>query len=71
MILDETAGQGYVGENAESVELIGPAITSDQLGFIFPKGSDLVEPFNQAIESMQSDGTLEAINAVHFKPAEE
>jgi len=68
VIIDETAGQGYRGENAEKLELIGPSISSDELGFIFPKGSDLVEPFNKAIEAMKADGTLERLNQKYFGP---
>lgn len=70
VLIDETAGQGYVGENAEDVQLIGPSITSDQLGFIFPSGSDLVDPVNQAIQAMMDDGTLAEINSVYFSSAE-
>lgn len=66
VIIDEVAGQGYVGENADQVELIGPPIVSDQLGFIFPKGSDIVDPVNQAIESMRADGTLDELNMSYF-----
>jgi len=62
VIIDETAGTGYLGENAEELELIGPAISSDALGFIFPTGSELVEPFNLAIQNMMDDGTLAEIN---------
>ncbi len=68
VIIDEVAGQGYLGENADLLELIGPSISSDQLGFIFPKGSDLVEPFNEAIRSMMADGSLQEINAFYFGP---
>lgn len=68
VIIDETAGQGYRGENAEKLELIGPSISSDELGFIFPKGSDLVEPFNKAIEAMKADGTLDRLNQKYFGP---
>ncbi len=68
VIIDETAGQGYRGENAEKLELIGPSISSDELGFVFPKGSDLVEPFNKAIEAMKADGTLERLNQKYFGP---
>lgn len=65
VIIDDVAGQGYVGENAEAVTLMADAVRSDEaLGFIFPKGSDLVEPFNAAIRSMAVDGSLNAINAV-------
>lgn len=68
VIIDEVVGMGYMGENADQVELVGPSISSDQLGFIFPKGSDLVEPFNQAIMSMMEDGTLTAFNIEYFGP---
>lgn len=68
VIIDEVVGMGYMGENAADVELIGPAISSDELGFIFPKGSDLVAPFDKAINSMKSDGTLSALNVKYFGP---
>lgn len=66
VIIDETAGTGYQGENADLLELIGPSISSDQLGFVFPLGSDLVDPFNQALQAMMADGTLEEINARYW-----
>ena len=68
VIIDEVAGLGYLGANKESVKLIGPSIKSDELGFIFPKGSDLVDPFNQVIAQMKQDGTLEQINLKWFGP---
>jgi polar amino acid transport system substrate-binding protein len=69
VIMDETAGQGYVGENADDVELIGDSLSSDELGFIFEKGSDLVCPFNQAIAAMKEDGTMEALGEQYFSGA--
>jgi len=68
VIIDEVAGQGYLGENAESLELIGPSISSDQLGFIYPLGSDLVDPVNQALAAMKSDGFLTSVNLKYFGP---
>lgn len=68
VILDTVVGVGYMGENAADVELIGPNITSEQLGFAFPDGSDLVELINMALESMIADGTLNAINTQYFGP---
>ncbi|MDX9851924.1 MAG: ABC transporter substrate-binding protein [Anaerolineaceae bacterium] len=68
VIIDEVVGMGYMGENAESLDLIGPAISSDELGFIFPLGSDLVDPVNQAIQSMMADGFLSALNVRYFGP---
>src|SRR5690606_24883715 len=69
VIMDETAGQGYVGENADAVELIGPSLSSDELGFIFPQGSDLVCPINLAIADMKADGTMEALGEKFFSGA--
>jgi polar amino acid transport system substrate-binding protein len=66
VFIDETAGQGYLGENADSVKLVGESLSSDELGFIFPKGSDLVEPFNAAINSMKADGSLDALAQTYF-----
>lgn len=68
VVIDEVAGLGYQGANAEDLKLIGPSISSDELGFIFPQGSDLVEPFNQVIAQMKQDGTLEDINLKWFGP---
>jgi len=68
VIMDEVIGLGYVGENAEQLELIGPPISSDALGFAFPKGSDLVAPVNQAIAAMKADGTLDKYNLKYFGP---
>jgi polar amino acid transport system substrate-binding protein len=68
VIIDEVAGQGYLGENADALKLVGPSMSSDQLGFIFPKGSDLVDPVNKAINAMKNDGTLEAMNLEYFGP---
>jgi len=66
VMIDEIVGMGYQGENSDALELIGPAIASDELGFIFSKTSDLVGPVNQAIQAMQADGTLDRINARYF-----
>jgi polar amino acid transport system substrate-binding protein len=65
-IIDETAGQGYIGANADQLKLIGESLSSDQLGFIFGLGSDLVAPFNEALASMKADGTLEEISGRYF-----
>ena len=66
VIMDETAGQGYVGNNATQLQLVGAPIKSDELGFIFPRGSDLVQPVNAALASMRADGTLDALAKKYF-----
>jgi len=61
VIIDDTAGQGYKGANADKVKLLDEALQSDPLGFIFPKGSDLVEKVNKVLADMKADGTLDAL----------
>jgi polar amino acid transport system substrate-binding protein len=68
VIIDDTAGQGYIGENAEDIKLIEGSLASDELGFVFPKGSDLVEPVNAALAALEADGALEQINTTWFPP---
>lgn len=66
VLMDETAGQGYVGANAEQLKLVGESLSSDQLGFIFPKGSDLVDPINQALQVMRENGKLAELADKYF-----
>jgi polar amino acid transport system substrate-binding protein len=63
VIIDDVAGQGYVGENSDQIKLFDDILKSDeQLGYIFPQGSDLVPAFNWGLMSIAVDGTLNAIN---------
>ena len=62
MVVDDVAGQGYVGLNADKIKLLSDDLIKQQLGFIFPQGSDLVEAFNMALTSMMADGAMKVIN---------
>ena len=66
VIIDDAAGLGYIGENADSVKTIDDGLQSDPLGFIFELGSDLVEPTNAAIAEMRSSGFLDTIGEKYF-----
>lgn len=62
VIMDDVAGQGYVGANPEDVRILEGELTSlEELGFIFPPGSELRDAFNAALDSMREDGTLQEI----------
>ncbi len=39
---------------------------AEDFGFIFPRGSDLVAPVNEAIAALKADGTLDALNKKWF-----
>ena len=68
VIIDEVAGQGYLGENADALKLVGPSMSSDFLGFIFPKGSEIVAAVDLAIEKLAQSGFLDTVNAQYFGP---
>ncbi len=63
---DSTAANGYVAASNGGLKIIGEPLASEDFGFIFPKGSDLVAPINAAIASMKADGTLDALNQKWF-----
>ncbi len=63
---DSTAANGYVAASEGGLKIIGEPLGTEDFGFIFPKGSDLVEPFNAALEEMRADGTLDALNKKWF-----
>jgi len=66
VLTDGTAGQGYVDASEGGLKIIGEKLGTEDFGFIFPKGSDLVAPMNAAIASMKADGTIDALNKKWF-----
>jgi polar amino acid transport system substrate-binding protein len=69
---DASAAAGFVSTTADKVELIGDAISKDEFGIIFPKGSELVSAFNAGIASVKADGFLDYLYYkwfFDFKPA--
>ena len=66
VLTDGTAGKGYVDASNGGLKLVGGPLGSEDFGFIFPKGSDLVKPVNAAIAALKADGTLAALNKKWF-----
>ena len=66
VLTDGTAGQGYVSASKGGLKIIGGPLGTEDFGFIFPKGSDLVAPVNAAVASMKADGTMEKLNTKWF-----
>jgi len=61
MPADASAAAGFISTTADSVKTVGAPISEDEMGFIFPKGSELVQPINEAIAAMQTDGYLDYV----------
>ena len=66
VLTDGTAGKGYVAASGGGLKIVGQPLGTEDFGFIFPKGSDLVAPINAAIASLKADGTLDALNKKWF-----
>jgi ABC-type amino acid transport substrate-binding protein len=66
VLMDAASSRGYIGANPDKLKLIGDALGTEQFGFIFTPGSDLVAPFNAAIKTMAEDGFLDHLNTRWF-----
>jgi polar amino acid transport system substrate-binding protein len=66
VLMDQTSAAGYMGADPDAFKIIGDPLGTEEFGFIFTPGSDLVEPVNAAIQSMKDDGTIDALNRKWF-----
>lgn len=66
VLTDGVAADGYVSASDGGLKVVGEKLGTEDFGFIFPKGSDLVAPMNAAIADMRDDGTLDALNTKWF-----
>ncbi|MBA3447587.1 MAG: transporter substrate-binding domain-containing protein [Pseudaminobacter sp.] len=66
VLTDGTAGKGYVDASNGALKLVGDPLGTEDFGFIFAKGSDLVAPVNAAIAAMKADGAIDALNKKWF-----
>ena len=62
VLMDQTSANGYIGANPGAFKVVGEPLGTEEFGFIFTPGSDLVAPVNAALAQMQADGTIEALN---------
>jgi polar amino acid transport system substrate-binding protein len=66
VLTDSTAGRGYVRAHPDRFRIVGDPLGTEDFGFIFPKGSDLVAPIDAAIERLKADGTFDELNETWF-----
>ncbi len=72
--VDAASARGFISTTGGAVKTTGDAISDDEMGFIFPKGSELVASMNAAIASMQQDGFLDYLMTkwfFNYQPAPE
>ena len=66
VLTDSVAAKGYVDASGGKLKVVGGPLGTEDFGFIFPKGSDLVAPVNAAIAALKADGTLDNLNKKWF-----
>lgn len=66
VLMDQASVEGYIAADPGVFKTVGDPVGSDEFGFIFAKGSDLVPAFNAAIASMKADGTIDGLNRKWF-----
>ncbi|MDX0693701.1 basic amino acid ABC transporter substrate-binding protein [Sinorhizobium medicae] len=66
VLTDSVAAKGYVDSSEGQLKVVGGPLGTEDFGFIFPKGSELVAPVNAAIKALEDDGTLDALNKKWF-----
>jgi polar amino acid transport system substrate-binding protein len=66
VLMDAASSQGYIGANPDQLKIVGDPLASEDFGFIFTPGSDLVDPFRIAIATMKMDGYMDYLNTKWF-----
>ena len=66
VLMDAASSRGYIGANPDKLKVVGEPLGREEFGFILTPGSDLVDPFNQAIAQMKADGYLDHLNNKWF-----
>ncbi len=61
VLMDAASSRGYIGANPDKLKTVGEPLGTDNYGFIFKPGSDLVAPFNAAIAALKADGTFDKL----------
>lgn len=62
IVVDNVTASGFMGANEGQLKIAGQISSDEPLAFVFPPGSDLIEPVNAALQSMIDDGTLDQLN---------
>jgi polar amino acid transport system substrate-binding protein len=66
VLMDQTSANGYIGANPGAFKVVGTPLGTEDFGFIFGKGSDLVGPVNAALAQIKADGTMDALQQKWF-----
>jgi polar amino acid transport system substrate-binding protein len=72
VVLDQPVALGYMAVNKGQLKHLDELLTSEDLGFVFKQGSDLIAPVDAALDAMRASGELDKLYQkwfVDFVPA--
>jgi len=62
VVIDEQAGLGFMEINKDKMKMLNIIDqVPEELGFVFPQGSELITPVNAALAAMKADGTMDTL----------
>ena len=70
VVIDGTSANAYEQQFAGELVVGITGLQSDPLGLVFQEGDGLVDAFNAGLAALQEDGTIDALIAEYFGPAE-
>lgn len=62
LLTDGFSADKFVANSGGKLKALPEVLGSEQFGLVFPKGSDLVAPFDAAIAALKADGTTAALD---------
>ena len=62
VVIDTVSATGFMDEYPDQMKINSALKSDEQLGFVFPPGSELTASVDAALESMIADGSLEEFN---------
>ena len=70
VVIDGTSANAYEQQFAGELVVGITGLQSDPLGLVFQEGDSLVDAFNSGLEVIRADGSLGALVAAYFPPAD-
>ena len=61
VVIDQPAALGFMAANKGKMKFLDELLTSEDLGFIYKQGSDLVGPVDAALAAMKASGDLDKL----------
>jgi polar amino acid transport system substrate-binding protein len=63
VVIDNVSASGFMQANEGKLKVGGQLTSDEELGFVFPPGSELTAAVNAALQSMLADDTLSLLNS--------